>query len=54
MLESAEHAAAVPILYGGSVNSGNARNLLGESNVDGLLVGGASLDAASWSAIAST
>jgi triosephosphate isomerase (TIM) len=54
MLESAERAAAVPILYGGSVNSGNARNLLGESNVDGLLVGGASLDAASWSAIAST
>jgi triosephosphate isomerase len=41
----------VPILYGGSVNPGNARSLLAAENVDGLLVGGASLDPSSWLAI---
>jgi triosephosphate isomerase (TIM) len=46
-----EREAAVPILYGGSVNSGNARALLGASDVDGLLVGGASLDAEGWASI---
>ena len=51
---STETAAAVPILYGGSVNRDNARSLLAAPDVDGLLVGGASLDAASWTAIAST
>ena len=40
-----------PILYGGSVTPGNAMALLAASNVDGLLVGGASLDASSWLAI---
>ena len=40
-----------PILYGGSVNPGNARTLLDAPEVDGLLVGGASLDASSWLAI---
>ena len=47
-------AAKVPILYGGSVNKENARALLDAKGVDGLLVGGASLDASSWTAIAST
>ena len=47
-----ERAKATPILYGGSVNPANAPSLLKASNVDGLLVGGASLDAASWLAIA--
>jgi triosephosphate isomerase len=47
----AERAAVVPILYGGSVNRGNAKLLLGAPNVDGLLVGGASLDAGNWAAI---
>jgi len=47
-------ASAIPILYGGSVNRDNAKSLLDASEVDGLLVGGASLDATSWSAIAST
>jgi len=47
-------AADVPILYGGSVNRENARSLLDAPGVDGLLVGGASLDASGWSAIAST
>lgn len=50
----AERAADVPILYGGSVNRDNARSLLDAPGVDGLLVGGASLDASGWSAIAST
>ena len=51
---SADEAAKIPILYGGSVNRDNARALLGASDVGGLLVGGASLDPTSWSAIAST
>jgi len=46
-----ERALVTPILYGGSVNPGNAQILLAASNVDGLLVGGASLDASSWLAI---
>jgi len=46
-----ERAAGIPILYGGSVNRGNAKTLLAAEDVDGLLVGGASLDAGSWSAI---
>jgi triosephosphate isomerase len=40
------------ILYGGSVKGDNARGLLAEPNIDGALVGGASLDAASFGAIA--
>lgn len=44
-------AAGIPILYGGSVNRGNAATLLAAPNVDGLLVGGASLDADSWASI---
>jgi triosephosphate isomerase len=43
---------AIPILYGGSVNPTNAASLLAASEVDGLLVGGASVEAASWLAIA--
>lgn len=49
--ERAKHTA---ILYGGSVNRSNAAALLAASDVDGLLVGGASLDAFGWSKIAST
>jgi triosephosphate isomerase len=37
-------AADIPILYGGSVKPENAASLLAASDVDGLLVGGASLD----------
>ena len=44
-------AAAVPILYGGSVKPGNAAELLAQANVDGVLVGGASLDPGDWAAI---
>ena len=32
----------IPILYGGSVNSSNSREILDTNNVDGVLVGGAS------------
>jgi len=42
----------VPILYGGSVKPGNAAALLAVPNVDGALVGGASLLAADFLAIA--
>lgn len=42
--------AGVPILYGGSVKPANAGEILALPNVDGALVGGASLDAATfWS-----
>jgi triosephosphate isomerase len=46
-----ERAGVLPILYGGSVNRGNAPILLAAPDVDGLLVGGASLDASNWAAI---
>lgn len=41
-------AQDVPILYGGSVKPANAASILGLDNVDGLLVGGASLGADSF------
>jgi triosephosphate isomerase len=44
-------ASAVRILYGGSVKAGNAAALLEGSDVDGALVGGASLDAAGFASI---
>ena len=53
-LVSARDAAsgeAIRILYGGSVKPGNAAELLGLGNVDGALVGGASLDPADFLAI---
>jgi triosephosphate isomerase len=49
----ATFAQAVPILYGGSVSPENTRGLLAASNVDGVLVGGASLDPESFARIAS-
>ncbi|HKK92130.1 MAG TPA: triose-phosphate isomerase [Longimicrobiales bacterium] len=48
-----ERGIAVPrILYGGSVKPANAGELLGTEGVDGVLVGGASLDADDFLAIA--
>jgi triosephosphate isomerase len=41
----------VRILYGGSVKGANAAGLLGQADIDGALVGGASLDAADFLAI---
>ena len=49
---SAELASETRILYGGSVKADNARDLLAAPDVDGALVGGASLDASSFGAIA--
>lgn len=48
---SSELAAATRILYGGSVKADNAEGLLGQADVDGALVGGASLDAAGFGKI---
>ncbi|MGO9000124.1 MAG: triose-phosphate isomerase [Polyangiaceae bacterium] len=48
----AKLGGGVRILYGGSVKPDNAASLLACPNVDGALVGGASLDAASFGAIA--
>lgn len=49
---SEELAAATRILYGGSVKADNAEGLLGQPDIDGALVGGASLDAAGFARIA--
>ena len=46
-----EVANAISILYGGSVNAANAKELFACPNVDGGLVGGASLKAADFTAI---
>jgi triosephosphate isomerase (TIM) len=50
---SPEQAARTRILYGGSVKPDNAAELLALPDVDGALVGGASLDAESFGAIVS-
>jgi triosephosphate isomerase len=44
-LRDAKIADALPILYGGSVKTGNARELFAQRDVDGGLIGGASLQA---------
>jgi triosephosphate isomerase (TIM) len=46
-----EAAASIRIQYGGSVNAENATDLMSEPNVDGLLVGGASLEAGAYTDI---
>jgi len=51
-LRFGEKAQSMRILYGGSVKPGNAKELLAVENVDGALVGGASLDAGEFLAIA--
>ena len=47
----AEAADAVRILYGGSVKPDNVRTLMAQPELDGVLVGGASLDANSFASI---
>ncbi len=47
----AGEAAGVRLLYGGSVKPGNATEIFGVADVDGALVGGASLKAADFSGI---
>jgi triosephosphate isomerase len=49
-----DRGAGTPILYGGSVTVGNVMSLLQAREVDGVLVGGASLQPGTWSAIART
>jgi len=50
-LYDAEAAKAVPILYGGSMNDKNAFVLLAQPDIDGGLIGGASLKPGSFSTI---
>jgi triosephosphate isomerase (TIM) len=48
---SPAHAATLRILYGGSVKPDNAKGLMAQQELDGALVGGASLDPESFAAI---
>lgn len=50
-LYNADAAKAVTIQYGGSMNAANAAELLAQSDVDGGLIGGASLKAADFATI---
>jgi triosephosphate isomerase len=50
-LYSPELAAAVRVLYGGSVKASNIAGIMAKPDVDGALVGGASLDAAEFASI---
>lgn len=43
-----DHAVRIAILYGGSMNAGNAAELLAQPDIDGGLIGGASLNAADF------
>lgn len=45
LLAASEHADRIRLLYGGSMNAGNAAQLLAQPDIDGGLVGGASLKA---------
>jgi triosephosphate isomerase len=47
-------ATRVSVLYGGSVNARNIRDLLAERELDGVLVGGASLDPVVWAELVRT
>ena len=50
-LYSGDLADRVRILYGGSVKSGNVAAIMAQADVDGALVGGASIDPAEFAAI---
>jgi triosephosphate isomerase len=45
---ASQHADRVPILYGGSMNAGNAASLLAQPDIDGGLIGGAALQASAF------
>ena len=49
---NADVAAGLRILYGGSMNPGNAKDLISQPDIDGGLIGGASLNANDFLAIA--
>jgi len=48
LMAATTHSERVHILYGGSMNAGNAKQLLTQPDIDGGLVGGASLKAADF------
>ncbi len=48
---NADIAEKVQILYGGSMNPGNAKELIGQADIDGGLIGGASLKADDFLAV---
>jgi triosephosphate isomerase len=48
---SVRHASALRILYGGSVKPDNIQGLMAQEELDGALVGGASLDPKSFAAL---
>ena len=50
-LHGAEVADAVRIQYGGSVKAGNIAAIMAQPDIDGALVGGASLDAEEFASI---
>lgn len=50
-LFGSDAANQIPILYGGSVKAGNADELLSQPDIDGALVGGASLEVTDFSGI---
>jgi triosephosphate isomerase len=52
LVKARPDGAAIPILYGGSAKPDNAKAILGVDEVGGLLVGGASLDAKGFAAMA--
>ena len=51
LASASEHAGKIAILYGGSMNASNAASLLSQLDIDGGLVGGASLKAADFLSI---
>ena len=52
LIAAQPQAASVPLLYGGSMKPDNAAELLAQPDIDGGLIGGASLKAADFAAIA--
>lgn len=51
VLQDLGFASDTRVLYGGSVNAGNVASLLAQREIDGVLVGGASLDPDGWAEI---
>ena len=47
----AETAAEITVQYGGSMNAANAAELMAKEDIDGGLVGGASLDADTFAVV---
>lgn len=47
-----EHASMIDLIYGGSVNPGNAKDFFAQPNIDGALIGGAALKADTFIGIA--